>query len=214
MVVWPPGPKSPSAHRRHCFATNCDPLVVLSLDVTCIQVATCESLHWKWLEKAHMYNMYMYIDICRRFHYMDIGLLLPGSSAFRGFHGIAPRVGLWNGGHWKGHRQGLGKCLLLGCTGDYSAPNMVIPLKHLLNSDDRHMLFFGKYRCGWGNPNQWSTVRYSFDLGTNPFFAAHGGHWLMTRRDDRDCMQWFPKPPNTLYQIPWWNLNPSVIRVV
>ena len=52
MVVWPPGPKSPSAHRRHCFATNCDPLVVLSLDVMCIQVATCESLHWKWLEKA------------------------------------------------------------------------------------------------------------------------------------------------------------------
>ena len=60
MVVWPPGPKSPSAHRRHCFATNCDPLVVLSLDVMCIQVATCESLHWKWLEKAQ-YTHYIYI---------------------------------------------------------------------------------------------------------------------------------------------------------
>ena len=49
----PPGPNQYAHTDAIPFCHHCDPLVVLSLDVICIQVTTCESLHWKWLEKAH-----------------------------------------------------------------------------------------------------------------------------------------------------------------
>jgi hypothetical protein len=48
----PPGPNQYAHTDAIPFCHHCDPLVVLSLDVICIQVTTCESLHWKWLEKA------------------------------------------------------------------------------------------------------------------------------------------------------------------
>ena len=49
----PPGPNQYAHTDAIPFCHHCDPLVVLSLDVICIQVTTCKSLHWKWLEKAH-----------------------------------------------------------------------------------------------------------------------------------------------------------------